>query len=81
MAYYFKLLGCPGRRCLEGAKNALEAKQLTTRLPWPCSLDCGMPTSWTYRLLGCSGDLVSRLSDWPYGASYGFIWGLVRDPM
>ena len=30
-------------------------------------------------LLGCSGDLVSRLSNGPYGASYGLLWGLIRD--
>ena len=26
-----------------------------------------------------SGDLVSRLSDGPYGASYGLLWGLIGD--
>ena len=30
-------------------------------------------------LLGCSGDLVSRLSNGPYGASYGLIRGLIGD--
>ena len=28
-------------------------------------------------LLGCSGDLVSRLRDGPYRASYGVVWGPV----
>ena len=26
-------------------------------------------------ILGCSGDLVSRLRNRPYGASYGLVWG------
>ena len=26
-------------------------------------------------VLSCSGDLVSRLSNGPYGAGYGLIWG------
>ena len=31
-------------------------------------------------VLGCSlGDLVSRLSNGPYGASYGLLWGLIGD--
>ena len=29
-------------------------------------------------ILGCSGDLVSRLSNGPYGASYG-LCGLIGD--
>ena len=28
-------------------------------------------------LLGCSGDLVSRLRNGPYGPSYGLLWGLI----
>ena len=32
-----------------------------------------------YILLGCSGDLVSRLSNGPYGASYGLLRWLMRD--
>ena len=27
-------------------------------------------------VLGCSGDLVNRLSNGPYRASYGLLWGL-----
>ena len=30
-------------------------------------------------LSGCFVDLVSRLSNGPYGASYGFLWGLIGD--
>ena len=30
-------------------------------------------------LLGCSGDIVNRLSNWPYEASCGSLWGLVGD--
>ena len=30
-------------------------------------------------ILGGSGDLVSRLSNGPCGASYGLLWGLVGD--
>ena len=33
----------------------------------------------TLYLLGCSGDLVSRLSTGPYGASYGLLGGLIGD--
>ena len=33
-----------------------------------------------YTLLGCSfGDLVSRLSNWPYRAYYGLLFGLMWD--
>ena len=31
------------------------------------------------KLLGCSGDLVNRLSYGPYAASYGFLWVLLGD--
>ena len=30
-------------------------------------------------ILGCSGDLVSRLSNGPYRASNGLLWWLVAD--
>ena len=30
-------------------------------------------------LLRCSGDLVSRLSNGSYGASYGLLWWLIGD--
>ena len=29
--------------------------------------------------LGCWGDLVNWLSNWPYGACYGFLLGLIGD--
>ena len=29
--------------------------------------------------LGCSGDIASRLSNGPYGASYGLLCGLIGD--
>ena len=32
-----------------------------------------------YTILGCSGDLVSRLSNGPYWASYGLLLGLIGD--
>ena len=30
-------------------------------------------------ILGCPGDLVSRIGNGPYGASYGLLWGLIGD--
>ena len=30
-------------------------------------------------VLGYPGDLVSRLSNWPYGAYYGLLFGLIWD--
>ena len=29
--------------------------------------------------VGCSGDLVSRLSNWPDCACHGLLWGLVGE--
>ena len=37
------------------------------------------PKPQIWALLGCSGALVSRLSNWPYGASYGILCRLTRE--
>ena len=39
----------------------------------------GMKEPSTFVALGCSGDLVSRRSSWPYGAYYGMLFGLIWD--
>ena len=35
--------------------------------------------SWGGKIIGCLGDLVSRLSKGPYRAYYGLLWGLTGD--
>ena len=43
--------------------------------PHPCTV----PTLLATYLLGCSGDLVSRLGNRPYRACYGLLWWLKGD--
>ena len=52
------------------------------RSMYPTLFEDSGPTNYEDDLwlpLGCSGDLVSRLSSGPCGASYGLLWGLIGD--
>ena len=81
------------KHCLTNARPPLFAATSSADYSWKAALGCQLPETllegpntqylgffWLEKtILRCSGDLVSGLSNGPYGAAYGLLWGPVGD--